>query len=264
MTKMRLPKAILFHWVAPIAVLLCGGWFVFTMGAREKPKRKKPPVRKSIPVQVVRAMPHPGQLDITANGVVIPFREVELSSRVGGEVVFKSDSLSPGHTVEAGDLLLRIDDSDYKLEVARLEQEVGRAAVELDRLKIDLQNAERLLKINRDMVDLRKREVDRMDQLRQQNAASAADRDAAELAMLTASQQVTVQENQISRFRYASQDSGNGEGTGGVAIAGGEVESTAHRNHCALYRSSHCQSRRAECHGCARIACRHDRRHIEG
>lgn len=200
MKNLRLPTVLLFHWVAPIAVLVCGGWFVYAMGAREKPQRKKPPVRKSLPVEVVQAVPHTGKLDITTNGVVIPFREVELSARVGGEVVFKSDSLSPGHTVEAGDLLLRIDDSDYKLEVARMEQEVARADVELDRLKIDVQNAERLLKINRDMVALRKRELGRMDQLRRQNAISDAESDAAELALLTASQQTTAQENQIRGF----------------------------------------------------------------
>jgi len=197
---MRLPTEFLFHWVAPIGVLLCGGLFVYAMGSRDKPDRKKPPVRKSLPVEVVQAVPHTGKLDITANGVVIPFREVQLSARVGGEVVFKSDSLSPGHTVKEGDLLLRIDGSDYKLEVARLEQEVARADVELERLQVDMQNAERLLKINRDMVALRKREIGRMDQLRRQNATSAAESDAAELALLTASQQATAQENLIRGF----------------------------------------------------------------
>ena len=199
---MKKPQVIdvLFHWVAPFVVLLCAGWFVYAMGAREKPQRKKPPVRKSIPVEVIQASPHTGTLDITANGVVIPFREVELSTRVGGEVVFKSDSLSPGHTVNEGELLLRIDDTDYKLEVARLEQEVAQADVELERLKVDRQNAERLLAINKDIVALRDRELSRVTQLRRQNATSAAENEAAELAMLTASQQATTQENLIRSF----------------------------------------------------------------
>lgn len=194
----RLPFTnVLLHWVAPIAVLLCGGWFVYSMGARERPQRKKPPVRKSIPVQVVQATPHTGTLDLSVNGVVIPFREVELSTRVGGEVIFKSESLSPGHTIEKGELLLRIDDSDYKLEVSRLEREVAQADAELERVEIDRLNAERLLKINRDVADLRKRELNRVAQLRRQNATSATENDAAELALLTAAQQATTQENQI-------------------------------------------------------------------
>lgn len=193
-------KTILLHWVAPIGVLLCGAWFVYAMGARDKPERKKPPVRKSVPVEVVQARPHTGTLDIVANGVVIPHREVELSARVGGEVVFKSQSLSPGRFVDRGELLLRIDDSDYRLDVARLEQEVARADVELERLKLDIENAERLIKISRDVVAVRKREVARMDQLHRKNATSVSELDAVELAWLTAMQQTTTQENQIRGF----------------------------------------------------------------
>jgi len=191
---------ILFHWVAPIAVLLCGGWFIFAMGSRDKPDRKKPPVRRSVPVEVVKARPHTGPLDIIASGVVIPHREVELSARVGGEVVFKSDSLSPGRFVNKGEPLLRIDDSDYQLDVARLEQEVAGADVELERLKLDIENAERLIKISRDVVAVRKREVARMEQLRRRNSTSASEHDAVELALLTAMQQTTTQENQIRGF----------------------------------------------------------------
>ncbi|TWU03927.1 HlyD family secretion protein [Neorhodopirellula pilleata] len=193
-------NTILFHWVAPIAVLLCGGWFIFAMGLRDKPQQKKPPVRKSVPVEVVQARPHTGALNIIASGVVIPHREVELSARVGGEVVFKSNSLSPGRYVNQGEILLRIDDSDYRLEVARLEQEVARADVELERLKIDIENAERLIKISRDVVTVRQREVARMDQLRRNSATSASEMDAVELALLTAMQQTTTQENEIRGF----------------------------------------------------------------
>lgn len=197
--------SLLFQWVAPIAVLLCGAWIVFAMGARIEPERKKAPIRKSLPVQVITPTAHLGTLDISTSGVVIPFREVKLSAKVGGEVVFKSDALSPGHTVDAGDVLLRIDDSDYKLEVARQEQEVARADVELERLTVDKQNAERLLKVNREMVALRERELDRMTQLRRQNATSIAESDIAELALLTTSQQATAQENQIRSFESQDQ-----------------------------------------------------------
>ncbi|TWU51755.1 efflux RND transporter periplasmic adaptor subunit [Rubripirellula reticaptiva] len=193
-------KSILFHWFAPIAVLLFGGWFVYAMGSRDKPDRKKPLIRKSVQVEVVSARLHTGTLDVIASGVVIPHREVELSARVGGEVVFKSDSLSPGRFVTKGETLLRIDNSYYQLDVARLEQEVAQADVELERLTIDIENAQRLVQISRDVVAIKRREVDRMEQLRRSNATSLAERDAVELALLTAMQQTTIQENQIRGF----------------------------------------------------------------
>ena len=145
-------SVLFFSWVAPVLVLACAGLFVYTMGAREKPKRKKAPIRKSTPVEVVQAKPHTDTIDIVASGVVIPHREVQISTRVGGEVVFKSDLLSPGHYVNKGDLLLRIDQTDYQLEVARLEQELAQVDVDRERLKVDKENAQRLLKINREIV----------------------------------------------------------------------------------------------------------------
>ena len=144
-----------FQWVAPVVVLACAGFFVYAMGARPKPDRKKTPPRKSVPVEVVQARMHAGTLDIEASGVAIPYREVDLSARVGGEIVFKSDALSPGHYVKKGQLLLRIDPEDYELEVTRLEQEVEKSTVQLERLAIELENSERLLKVHSEIAELR-------------------------------------------------------------------------------------------------------------
>ena len=200
MSKKQAVTHALMHWIAPVAVLLAGGWFIYGMGARERPKKKKAPIQKTVPVQVVQAKPYQGQLNITTNGVAVPYREVELSTRVGGEVILKSDALSPGRIVQQGELLLRIDPTDYQIEVDRLKQAVAQSGMERERLKIDKQNAERLLQISRDMVELRKRDLNRLQRLKQQQAMSPAEYDAAELAYLTASQQATAQENQIRGF----------------------------------------------------------------
>ena len=188
---------ILFRWVAPLLVLGCAAWYVYAMGTHERPKRKKPPVRKSVPVEVVQAKSHAGPLDVTTNGVVIPHREVKLSARVAGEVVIKSESLSPGNFVEKGELLLQIDPTDYKLEVARLKQELAKVDVDLDRLKVDKANAQRMLAINREIAALRKQDDKRFNRLRSANAASETEADAAQLSVLTAIEKVTDTENQL-------------------------------------------------------------------
>lgn len=198
--KLRNPGILFFRWIAPLLVLGGAMWFVYAMGSRQKPNRKKAPPRKSVPVEVVQAKQHTGPLDIVASGVAIPYREVRLSAQVGGEVIFKAEALSPGQFVVEGDVLLRIDPLNYQIEVARLEQELAKATVELDRLKVDKENAERLLTINRRVVDLRRQSVKRLEQLRQANASSITERDATELAMLTAVEQSTVHENTIRQF----------------------------------------------------------------
>lgn len=199
MNKQRIING-LFQWVAPLLVLTCAGYFVFAMGRAEKPQRKKPPIRKSVPVEIVEARTHTGTLDIVTTGVAIPYREVQLAARVGGEVVFKSEALSPGRSVTEGEVLLRIDSADYEIEVARLKQELAKVGVDLDRLNIDRENTERLLAINRDLMLVRKREVGRLDQLRRANATSASEADAVELGLLTTMQQTMTLENQLRTF----------------------------------------------------------------
>lgn len=202
MSKLNLTKTgdFLFRWIAPLLVLGCAGWFVFAMGAQNKPNRKRPPVRKSIPVEVVQAEHHLGTLDIVSRGVVIPHREVNLSARVAGEVVFKSDLLSPGQFVNKGDLLLRVDQTDYKLEVDRLKQELAKVDVDLNRIKVDQANAQRLLKINRNIAQLRKVDDSRINRLRSANAATDSEADAAQLSVLLANEKVTTTENQLRGF----------------------------------------------------------------
>lgn len=199
MKKQQITNGLL-GWVAPLLVLGCAGWFVYLLGASEKPERKKPPVRKSIPVEVIQSKPHTGTLDIVTSGVAIPYREVQLAARVGGEVVYKPDSLSPGRTVQKGEVLLRIDPADYEIEVARLQQEVAKVEVDLDRLVIDKENTQRLLAIHRDLLNLQKKDVDRFSQLRRSNATSASETEAVKSVLLTMMQQTTSLENQLRTF----------------------------------------------------------------
>ena len=97
-------------------------------------------------------------------------------------------------------MLLKIDPEDYELQISRLEQELEKAQVELERLGVDRDGAGRLLKIHREVADLKKRAVGRLEKLKNSNAITDAEADAVQLAMLTAQQQVTAQENLIRGF----------------------------------------------------------------
>ena len=189
-----------FRWLAPVLVLTAAGLFVVAMGRQQKPNRKKAAPRVSIPVEVVNAAPHKGTLDIEANGVAIPFREVKLTAQVGGEVVFKANSLSPGQYVTKNETLLKIDPESYQLEVARLEQEYAKAEQDLVNIKVKTENTERLMQLNREMVGLRQKDVQRLDRLRSTNATSDSESDAMRMAWLTTTEHLTMEENQLREF----------------------------------------------------------------
>lgn len=69
---------------------------------------------------------------IQATGVVKAAREIFLRPRVGGEVVELSDAFVPGGFVDQGDLLLRIDEADFRIALNQRESELQQAIALLE------------------------------------------------------------------------------------------------------------------------------------
>lgn len=71
---------------------------------------------------------------IRATGTVRPAREISLSARVEGEVVELGEDFVPGGFVAAGELLVRLDDADYRVTVEQrrsaLEQAIADREIE--------------------------------------------------------------------------------------------------------------------------------------
>ena len=205
---MKRATQILFHWVLPCVVLAASVWGVKLLGQKPKRERRKPPPRVSIPVEVVKAKQHTGTLDVRTTGVAVPFREIELSAEVAGRVVHKSDSLRPGRFVKQGEELLRIDATDYNLEIARLNSELAKVDADLSRNEIDRENTRRLIDVAAKSVRLREREVARLEKLRRSNAASLTAIDAAGKVLLDAQQTLVTQQNLLRQLEATNKSLG--------------------------------------------------------
>ncbi|MCR9200247.1 MAG: HlyD family efflux transporter periplasmic adaptor subunit [Planctomycetaceae bacterium] len=195
----------LLRWIAPLLVLSAAVAAVWMLGAPEKRQKKKASAPAAVAVSVIRPEANTGPLSLTTSGVAIPYREVVLAARVDGEVVEKSESLSPGHVVQQDQLLVRIDATDYDLQVQQWTSEVAKVGHELTRLAIDRANTQQLVDVGADVVAVRKRLIGRLEKLRNVSAASLSEQDIAELARLTAQQQLTVQQNALNTFETQQQ-----------------------------------------------------------
>jgi RND family efflux transporter MFP subunit len=69
---------------------------------------------------------------IEAMGTVRPAREVTLRPRIGGEVIDMAAEFVPGGEVGAGDMLLRLDDADYRIALEQRQSELQQAIAELE------------------------------------------------------------------------------------------------------------------------------------
>lgn len=118
---------------AVIAIAVIGsGVAVNKYLVNTKPKTKKSAlVSKGTAVDVMDVKQASSRITIRARGTVMPARQVVLGTEVGGKVINVSDNLQPGGKFKKGDIIARVDPSDYRLAVEQQFALVDSAAAQL-------------------------------------------------------------------------------------------------------------------------------------
>ena len=113
-----------------VAVALIAAW---AMILSHEPPKVTGSVDLRTWAEVVRAVPGRVDLTVETQGTVVPRMESDLVAEVAGRVVEVADSLQAGGVVASGDVLVRIDDRDYRNALARAQaaQERARSEVEV-------------------------------------------------------------------------------------------------------------------------------------
>lgn len=122
---------IILRIVLPLLVIGIGlglSLWLMETGPEAKPRTKN---RNATLVNVQTVEFKPRQIRISAMGTVRPKQEVHLKPQVTGKIVAISDEFLPGGFFRTGEVLLRIDDTDYRLTVEQLASDVARAEAEL-------------------------------------------------------------------------------------------------------------------------------------
>lgn len=197
--------SLLWNFVVP-CLILAGAFGIFVWFG-ESSAEERPPADQSLAgrmqrlptadVQQVRGLAEIGnQLNLEVDGVVVPFREVQIATEVAGRVVSKSPACEAGNYVTEGQLLCQIDPQDYELEVDRLVQAVSQAKQTIEELEQEKTNSQRLVEIAESDIALRTREVNRLESLRA-GFSSESERDFAQQALLQSRQVMTTAKNQL-------------------------------------------------------------------
>jgi len=119
-----------------IVIILGAGIGLYSIFVMAKTKPGRQEIRqKSIVVETMNVDPGTRTARVTAMGTVIPAREVAVSPQVGGRIITMGEKFLPGSRMLRGDLLVRIDPSDYDAALENQQANVTRAGVELAREK---------------------------------------------------------------------------------------------------------------------------------
>jgi RND family efflux transporter MFP subunit len=95
-------------------------------------------------VRVIEVEPRAEYLTVSSQGTVEPRSQSELIPEVSGRAVWISPSLVGGGSFQEGEVLLRIDDADYRSALVRAEAALKRAEVELEYARDELQRTQSL------------------------------------------------------------------------------------------------------------------------
>ncbi|UCE78405.1 MAG: efflux RND transporter periplasmic adaptor subunit [Nitrospiraceae bacterium] len=123
--------------VLPVLILICGvGLMIFLNAIRPEP-RKEPAKDLGALVNTVTVQKEDRHIIVSATGTVQPSQEVNVIPQVNGVITYISPSMVAGGFAQKDDLLIEIEDTDYRIA---LEQAKGtRARSEYDLAIIESQ-----------------------------------------------------------------------------------------------------------------------------
>ncbi len=197
-------KGVMFNVIVPLILLSLGGGVILALGAvqpKARPAddltrtgrlRSLPPVRVER-LRTIDLAKTPLQLEV--DGTVVPFREALVASEVAGQIIFKADECEAGDFVTKDQLLMKIDKTDYELEVQRLTRQKEQSYQSLMELDQEVVNIQRSIDLAKQDVALQQAEVNRQAAL-PSGFASKGEIDQAKRALLQATQQLVGYESQ--------------------------------------------------------------------
>lgn len=134
------------EWVI-VASILAVGIFLAVLLNVFKPEADKKPVKDDPPViEVISAVEKPVTIPVFSQGSVNPKTHIKVIAEVSGQVVEIAQIKNNGGFFKKNELLLRIDETDYKLAITKAKAQVAAARQQMIRVETEAAQAKYDLK----------------------------------------------------------------------------------------------------------------------
>lgn len=180
----------------PIAILAAGVAAFSVFGQKPEVKQRDESGDRAALVETRTATLLEKPLELDIEGVAVPYRQITLRAEVAGRIKTKQPNVKSGLPVKEKAPLFEIDPTDYQLERDRLDAQIAQSDEEIAAVGVDAKNTDALIKIAREQLVIRERELDRIKGARKSYASTPGEVDAAELQRLTAANALQTLENQ--------------------------------------------------------------------
>ena len=124
-------KQKLFRVSLPIIILLLGFALMIALVAKKTEPEKKITDNLGALVQIFPAQRQDWQVTVSGTGTVQAAQEISVVQQVSGEVLYVSDFMVAGGFFKKGEVLLKIDDTDYQLSLEQAKAAEAKAELNL-------------------------------------------------------------------------------------------------------------------------------------
>lgn len=184
-------------WIPPVMVgVAVFGFFV----SRKRELPRKTLEETARPVEVVEVQMQEIAPSVTGYGSAGPSRRWSAMAEVSGRVTEINPNLETGNRIAAGELLFRIDRTDYELRLSQRQSDLAVAKASLNELLASEKADQRSLQIERDLLEVSRKDLARNQDLKRQNFVSDSELEATRMSVLMQQQAVQRLENSLSLY----------------------------------------------------------------
>lgn len=188
--------AILKRILTVAAAILIGVAIVVTFISKKQPPERVEVAEIARSVRVVEATELPFMIEARGFGTSAPAQSWAAVSNVKGHVIFRHDELESGAMLPEGTLLLEIDPGFYELSLAEANADLAGIEAEVAQLNQEAINADALLELEQQRLDLAEVDLKRTQDLVAVNAVAQSQLDVQLRATLQQRQAVQTLVNQ--------------------------------------------------------------------
>jgi len=168
-------------------------------------KYKKPPKQKNIildipTVRVMEVKPVDVEPRVLGYGTAQPIRIWKAVAQVNGKIIYTHPQLQKGSIIRQGAELLRIDPTEYKINAGKIRASIQNIKFQIQQLRIEEKNNKRLLELHKTDLEIRRKEVDRQEQLYKKKISSKTEYEKQLQSYISQEVQVQNFQNSLNLF----------------------------------------------------------------
>lgn len=114
-----------------IIIIVFTAWAISYLKKSVKKPVRRPPQKITAFVETIPLKKEDVDLKIEGLGIVKAASEVSIKTEISGKIVYLNEKVYPGGHIKEGELIAKIDDREYKIEVARAEAAYNKSVADL-------------------------------------------------------------------------------------------------------------------------------------